>query len=180
MTESAAGPHATSDIESGVPVAAGNVYPLRTGILGGLVAGAVMALAMALWGAISGNGIWYPVNLIAATFLPNLQTATPAVISAFDPAGALLGTVMHFGISAVLGLFFALILPTLPGSTTLWALIVGPLLWIGAQYAALPVINPRMEDLVSEPTFLVAHLAYSLVLGLWIARQDKIRLPDWM
>lgn len=163
--------------EIGIPVAADNVYPYRTGLLGGLVAGAAMALTMALWGALSGNGVWYPVNLIAATLLRDFQGASPETLAQFSAAGALVGTLIHFTISIFLGLLFALLLPTLPGSTMLWALIVGPLLWIGAQYAILPVVNPRMEGLVSEPTFAVAHLAYSLVLGWWVARAAKIPVP---
>lgn len=167
-----------STIEHGVPVAADNIYPYRVGLIGGVVAGAVMALAMALWGLLTGNGIWYPVNLIAATLLPHLQAASPAQLALFDPMGALVGTLIHFGISIVLGLIFAVVLPTLPGSTLLWALIVGPLLWVGAQYAVLPVLNPRMEELVNQPTFIAAHVAYSLVLGLYVMRAQKLEPHD--
>lgn len=165
-------------VEVGVPVAADNIYPYRVGIMGGLAAGAVMALTMALWGAISGKGIWFPVNLIAATLLTDFQAASPEVLAQFSLAGAVVGTLIHFFISSLLGLIFALLLPTLPGSTMLWALIVGPLLWVGAQYAILPVVNPRMEALVSEPTFAIAHLAYSLVLGWWVTRADKLSPSD--
>jgi hypothetical protein len=171
------GPGWRSHVEAGNPVAADNIYPYRVGITGGLVAGAVMALAMALWGLLSGNGIWYPVNLIAATFLPELQTAPPEALAQFHLGGAVVGTLIHFTISAVLGLLFAILLPTLPGSTVLWALIVGPLLWVGAQYAILPAVNPRMDELVHQTTFVLAHLAYSLVLGWWVARAPKIILP---
>lgn len=165
-------------IESGPPVAADNIYPYRVGLIGGLAAGAVMALAMALWGLLSGNGIWFPVNLIAATLLRPLQSLPVEELARFSLSGALVGSLIHFSISAVLGLLFALVLPTLPGSTFLWALIVGPLLWVGAQYAILPLVNPRMELLVSEPTFAVAHLAYSIVLGFYLTRADKLAPTD--
>jgi hypothetical protein len=164
-------------VEAGTPVAADNIYPYGVGITGGLVAGAVMALAMALWGLLSGNGIWYPVNLIAATFLSDLQAAPAETLAQFHPGGAVVGTLIHFTISAVLGLLFAILLPTLPGSSMFWALIVGPLLWVGAQYAILPAVNPRMDELVHQSTFVLAHLAYSLVLGWWVSRAPKIRLP---
>lgn len=162
------------DPEVGVPVASENIYPYRVGVIGGLVAGVVMALAMAVWGALSGNGIWYPVNMIAATVLRGLQDASPAELRQFMPLVAIVGTLIHFGISIALGFLFGLILPTLPGSALLWGIIIGLLLWAGAQYALLPLVNPIMEELVNQPTFILANVAYSVVLGLWVSRADKL------
>ncbi|HEX8682497.1 MAG TPA: hypothetical protein VF707_09310 [Ardenticatenaceae bacterium] len=159
--------------EIGIPVASDNLYSHRVGIMGGLVAGGLMALVMAAWGVWSGNSIWYPVNLIAATLLPSLQAALPETVAQFSLSGLLVGTALHLTISTVLGLVFVLLLPTLPGSMGLWALVIGPLLWAGAQFALLPVVNSQVEPLVYEPTFAVAHLAYSLTLGWWLARASK-------
>ncbi len=160
--------------EVGVPVASENVYPYRVGIMGGLVAGAVMALAMALWGAMSGHSVWYPVNMIAATVLRPLQNASPAEIESFMPAAALVGTLLHGLISIFLGMIFNTLLPTLPGSALVWGVIIGLLLWVSAQYALLPLINPMMDQLMYEPTFLLANVAYSLVLGWWVNNAEKI------
>jgi hypothetical protein len=159
--------------EIGIPVASDNLYSYRAGIMGGLVAGGLMALVMAAWGVWSGNSIWYPVNLIAATLLPSLQAASPEAVAQFSLTGLLVGTALHLTISTVLGLVFVLLLPTLPGSMSLWALVVGPLLWVGAQFALVPVVNYQVEPLVYEPTFAVAHLAYSLMLGWWLTRASK-------
>jgi hypothetical protein len=65
-------------------------------------------------------------------------------------------------------------LPTLPGPPLLWAVIVGPLLWIGATLVGLPLLNPLMERYVDWPSFFVAHVGYSLILGTWVARAPKI------
>ncbi|MGH7963509.1 MAG: DUF6789 family protein, partial [Candidatus Binatia bacterium] len=93
------------------------------------------------------------------------------------PMAAIVGTVIHIVISSILGLIFDTILPTLPGSSLVWGVIVGLLLWAGAQYAALPLVNPRMVELVNQPTFLLANVVYSVVLGWWVSRADKILLP---
>lgn len=150
------------------------VYPYRAGFVGGTVAGAVMTLVMAGWGAITGMGVWLPVNLIAATVLPNLRGESLEMLAQFHLAGAVVGTLIHFGISITLGFLFATLLPTLPGSAFVWALVVGPILWFTAQYLALPLVNPRMEALVHIPSFAIAHVAYSLTLGWWVARTSKI------
>ena len=163
--------------EIGEPIAA-EIYSLRAGITGGLIAGAVMGVVMALWGLATGNGIWFPVNLIASTVLPGLQAAPEQALMQFNLAGAVVGTLVHFGVSMVLGLLFALVLPTLPGSTLLWGVVVGTLLWIGAHFVFLPLVNPRFEELVSDRTFLVAHIAFSLVLGWWVTRQPIMEPHD--
>ena len=154
-----------------VPV---EVYPYRAGLIGGIIAGIVMALAMAGWGALTGMGVWFPVNLIAATVLRHLQNEPLEMLSQFYMAGAVVGTLIHLGISILLGFIFATLLPTLPGSTILWSLIVSPILWFIAQYLALPLVNPRMGALIDHPSFAIAHVIYSLVLGWWISRTAKI------
>ncbi len=150
------------------------VYSYRAGLVGGTVAGAVMTLVMAGWGAVTGMGIWLPVNLIAATVLLGLRGESLEMLAQFHLAGAVVGTLIHFGISITLGFLFATLLPTLPGSAFGWALVVGPILWFTAQYLALPLVNPRMEALVHIPSFFIAHVAYSLTLGWWVARTPKV------
>ena len=150
------------------------VHPYSTGPIGGIIAGAVMTVAMAGWGAVTGYGIWMPVNLIAATFIPELQIASVETLANFHLMGAVVGTLLHFGFSILLVSIFAAILPTLPGSAFFWALVVGPGLWFSAQYLALPIFNPRMETRINLPSFAISHLMYSLVLGWWIARTPKI------
>src|SRR5512136_2915584 len=77
-------------------------------------------------------------------------------------------------LSIALGLIFALLLPTLPGSPLFWAIIIGPLLWGLASVLILPLLNPVMAQDVDHLSFFVAHVVYSLVLGWWIARTPKV------
>src|SRR6185295_15555440 len=39
------------------------IYPISAGIKGGLAGGAAMALLAAVYGIVSGNGVWYAMNL---------------------------------------------------------------------------------------------------------------------
>jgi hypothetical protein len=164
-----------SQAEVGVPVASENLYSLKDGLVAGAVAGLCMTITMAIWGAITGNGIWYPVNLIAATVLTDLQGAPLAELQAFNLTAALVGTLIHFIISVALGLVFDLLLPTLPGHPMVWALIIGPVLWVAAEFAVLPILNARISTAIAPQTFIVAHIIYSLVMGYMIMRSDQLQ-----
>jgi hypothetical protein len=127
-----------------------------------------------VYGAMSGSGPWYPVNMIAATVIRAWQDASIAQLEQFNFGGLVFGLLIHLTVSAVLGLAFAIMLPTLPRSPIFWAFIVGPVLWATALYVALPLINPVMARYVDLLSFAVANIVFSLVLGLWVQRTPKI------
>ena len=127
------------------------VYPYRAGLIGGALGGLAMIAVAVAFGA---------------------PLATLSQLSAAALAGALF---LHAAISMGLGFVFALLLPTLPGSPILWSLPIGALLWSLAGLMALPLLNQVLAAAVDGPSFLVAHLAYGLVLGMWIARTPKVR-----
>ena len=150
------------------------VYPYTAGVIGGALGGLVMIAVAAVYGLSSGRGLWLPVNLIGATLVRDLQVAPLEQLFAFNAAALLVGLVLHMAMSIGLGLIFAMLLPTLPGSPLLWALIIGPLLWTLASVLILPLLNPVMALYVDHTSFLGAHVVYSLVLGGWIARTPKV------
>jgi hypothetical protein len=150
------------------------VYPYRAGIVGGAWGGLAMIAVAAIYGISSGQGVWLPVNLIGATLVRNLQTASFEQLTAFNAVALIVGLTLHMALSIGLGLILALLLPTLPGSPLLWAIIIGPLLWGLASVLILPLLNPVMAQYVDHLSFFVAHVAYSLVLGWWIARTPKV------
>ena len=159
------------DRELSVPA---EVYAIRAGVMGGALGGIAMALVAIAYGALSGAGIWLPVNVIAATFLRDLQSATVEQLAQFNTAALAIGLLMHAVLSIGLGALFALLLPTLPGHPVIWAITVGPLLWIIATVLTLPLLNPIMARIVDVPSFVVAHIAYGLVMGLYVARTEKV------
>ncbi len=150
------------------------VHSVRTGVIGGALGGATMALVAIGYGLISGLGMWLPVNVIAATFLRDMQTASIDQLAQFNLAALIIGLLMHAVLSIGLGILFVLILPTLPGTPIIWALTVGPLLWIIATVLTLPLLNPIMVRVVDVPSFIAAHVAYGLVMGIYVARAQKV------
>jgi len=152
------------------------VYPYKAGVIGGAFGGLAMVLVAALYGFWSGRGIWLPVNLIGATFVRDLQGASLETLAVFNLAALIVGMVLHGILSVGLGFVFSLLLPTMPGPPLIWALTVGPLLWVIATWLALPIINPVMADKLEWSSFFLAHLAYGLVMGGYVARQPKIHV----
>ena len=94
-----------------VPSAAGRVratlpleiYPISAGVRGGIAGGIAMAILAALYGVVSGHGIWYPINLLAAGFLP---AATPAQLSAFYPTAFFIALAIHAITSVLVGVLY--------------------------------------------------------------------------
>ena len=50
------------------------IYPISAGVKGGLAGSVAMALLAVMYGVISGHGIWYPINLLAAGFFSQRST----------------------------------------------------------------------------------------------------------
>ena len=149
---------------------------LWAGGLGGLADGGAMALVAIGYGLLSGKGLWFPVNLIGATVVRGLQAAPPEALATFHPAALVAGLALHLILSVLLGVLYTLLLPTLPGSPRLWAVLVGPLLWLGATWVVLPTFNPIMAREVDWPSFALAHGVYGLTMGSVVAR--ALRAPS--
>ncbi len=52
------------------------VYPYRAGVVGGALGGLAMVVVALAYGIWSGRGIWLPVNLIGATIVRDMQSAS--------------------------------------------------------------------------------------------------------
>jgi hypothetical protein len=151
------------------------VYPYRAGVVGGALGGLAMIVVAGLYGLLSGVGMWLPVNLIGATLVRSLQNLPLDRLAQFNSEALVIGLVLHAFLSITLGLIFAALLPTLPGSPVFWSVVIGPLLWTIASVMILPMINPAMAQHVDHLSFFVAHAVYSVVLGIQIARTPKVR-----
>lgn len=150
------------------------IYPYHAGVLGGIIGGSVMAIVGIIAGFAIGRGPWYPVNLLAAAALRSFQDMSPEQLSSFSLSGLFVGVILHFTVSIAIGLLFAVLLPAFPGHPLIWSLIMGGILWIFADVVLLLPLNPVMARLVNVPSFIIAHLAYTIVLGLWVNRYEKV------
>ncbi len=150
------------------------MHPYSAGAKGGLAGGIVMAATALIYGLVSQRGIWYPVNLLAAMIFPSYATLTDAELQQFSLPALIAASILHLSTSVGVGLFFGVLLPTLPRSPILWGGLVGPLLWSASIYGFMGVLNPVMNDRVDWPWFVVSQFAYGLVMGLVVVRYEKI------
>jgi len=146
------------------------VHPYSAGVKGGALGGVAMAATALAYGVISGHGIWYPVNLLAGM----LMTIAPDELGKFSMTALILATFIHVVSSLAVGLFFGILLPTLPRGPVLWGGVISPLLWTGGIHALMGVLNPIMDREVDWKWFLVSQFAYGLTAGIVVVRSEKV------
>ena len=154
-----------------VPV---EVQPLSAGIRGGLYGGVAMAAIALLYGLLFQHSIWYPVNLLSAVAMPKMAHADLAGLRAFNTTALVLGVISHGAVSVLTGLLYAVILPMLPRRHMLWGGLIAPLLWTGALWGVLGVIDPTLNARVDWTWFIVSQIAFGLVTGFVVARAEPI------
>jgi hypothetical protein len=151
------------------------IYPVSAGVKGGLAGSAAMAVTAMLYGALSRNGIWYPVNLLAAGFLPPAMTDSVAKLSAFNPNTLLIAATIHLITSLLVGLLYGAMLPMLPRRPALLGGLVAPLMWTGLIHSILGIVNPVLNQRIDWFWFVASQVAFGVVAGIVVARQERIR-----
>jgi hypothetical protein len=151
------------------------IYPISAGLKGGLAGGVAMALLAAVYGVVSGNGIWYPVNLLAAGFFPGAAAETAEEIGTFKLNKLLVAVPIHLVISLLVGLLYGAILPMLPRRPVLLGGLVAPVLWSGLIYSILDFVNPVLNQRINWFWFVLSQIGFGIVAGIVVSRQERVR-----
>ena len=155
-------------------------YPISAGVRGGLAGGVAMAVLAALYGILSGNGIWYPMNLLVAGLLPTAGGETASQIGTFDLQHFLIAIPLHLLISLLVGLLYGVMLPMAPKRPILLGGLAAPLLWSFLIHGCLAVINPVMNQRIDWLWFVLSQIGFGIVAGIVVARREKIRTRQVM
>jgi hypothetical protein len=150
------------------------IYPISAGIKGGLAGGAAMALLAGLYGIVSGNGIWYAMDLLVAGLFPEMATETATQIGTFELHQFLVAVPLHLGMSLLVGLLYGAMLPMLPRRPIVLGGVVAPLLWSGLIYGILDFVNPVMNRHIDWAWFVASQIAFGVVAGLVVVFQERI------
>jgi hypothetical protein len=150
------------------------IYPISAGIKGGLAGGAAMALLAGLYGIVSGNGIWYAMDLLVAGFFPAVGTETARLIGTFNLQQFLVAVPLHLVMSLLVGLIYGAMLPMLPRRPIVLGGVVTPLLWSGLIYGILAFVNPVMNRDIDWLWFVASQIAFGVIAGLVVAVQERI------
>ena len=134
-----------------------------------------MAILAIFYGILSGNGIWYPVNLLAAGFFPGALTATTAQIAAFHPGALVIAASIHLLASLLVGLLYGAMLPMVPQRPILLGGFVAPILWSGLLHSILGIINPVLNRRIDWFWFVLSQVGFGIVAGLVVSRQVRVR-----
>jgi hypothetical protein len=151
------------------------IYPVSAGVKGGLAGSVAMAVLAMIYGVVSGHGIWYPINLLAAGFFPGAMTATTEQIAAFHLSAFLIAVVIHLLASVLVGLLYGAMLPMLPRHPILLGGVVGPILWTGLLHSTLGIINPLLNQRIDWFWFVLSQIGFGIVAGLVVIRQEHVR-----
>jgi hypothetical protein len=151
------------------------IYPVSAGVKGGLAGSVAMAVVAMLYGLLSQKSIWYPVNLLAAGFLPASMTETAATLAAFNPGILLIAILIHLITSLLVGLLYGAMLPMLPRRPILLGGLIAPLLWTGLIHSILGIVNPVLNQRIQWIWFVASQVAFGIVAGIVVSRQERIR-----
>ncbi|MGA2601128.1 MAG: hypothetical protein ABSH09_29525 [Bryobacteraceae bacterium] len=151
------------------------IYPVSAGVKGGVAGSVAMALVAMLYGQLSQGSIWYPINLLAAGFLPASMTDTTAKIAAFNLSVFLIATAIHLITSLLVGLLYGAMLPMLPRHPILLGGLIAPLMWTGLLHSILGIVNPVLNQRIHWMWFVASQVAFGIVAGIVVSRQEKIR-----
>jgi uncharacterized membrane protein YagU involved in acid resistance len=151
------------------------VHPISAGVKGGMVGGLVMPLPALSYGALSGHGIWYPVNLLAGMVLPGVDQASTAELEKFNVTLLLVAVVIHAVMSVVLGMIYGVLMPTLPDipKPLAWGALLAPMLWTGVSFALMGSVNPLLKQGVDWPWFIVSQFIFGVILASVVMRSGE-------
>lgn len=162
-----------------VVMEADKARPIRAGILGGILAGLLMAVPAMLWSLATLRGIWYPINLLAGMVVPGLDALPPERLREFHGPWLASALLIHATLSVGFGLAFSLFvrkLPVIPGPLASGGLLL-PLLWTGASYSLMGVVNPLLQHEVDWPWFIASQFVFGIAAAMVVIRTEMIAVP---
>ena len=154
------------------------IYPISAGVKGGLAGSVAMAVLAALYGIISGHGIWYPINLLSAGFFP--ASATIAQIAAFHWDALIIAAILHLICSLLVGLLYGATLPMFPRRPILLGGLIAPILWSGLLHSILEALDPALNQRIDWLWFVISQIGFGIVAGIVVSRQERVRTWQYL
>jgi hypothetical protein len=148
------------------------VYPVRAGVKGGMAGSVAMAFLAVLYGIISGRGMWYAINVLAAGFFPGRHPM--AQIGAFQWDSLLIASVLHLLVSLSVGLLYGATLPMLPRHPILLGGLIAPVLWSGLVHSFVELIDPILNQQIDWVWFVFSQVGFGIVAGKVVSRQQRV------
>ncbi len=149
------------------------VYPVSSGIKGGLAGSVAMAVLAVGYGLVVQHSLWYPINLLAAGFFPGANN-TAEQLTSFQPLMLIIATIIHLVTSLLVGLLYGAMLPMFPRRPILFGGLIAPVIWSGLIYSVVEFVNPVLGKRINWPWFVVSQLGFGIVAGVVVSRQQRV------
>ena len=149
-------------------------YPISAGLKGGLAGAVAMAILAVAYGVIKQGSIWYPINLLAASFYTRSMSLDPASLMHFQMGPFLVACLIHLITSVMVGLLYGAMLPMIPRRPIVLGGFVAPILWSGLVYTVLGIVNPLLDKKIDWLWFVASQFGFGLVAGYVVSRQEKV------
>ena len=131
-----------------------------------------MAFLAVMYGIISGRGMWYAINVLAAGFFPGRHALSQ--IGAFQWDSLLIASVVHLLVSLSVGLLYGATLPMLPRHPILLGGLVAPILWSGLVHSFIELIDPLLNQQIDWVWFVFSQVGFGIVAGIVVSRQQRV------
>src|SRR5262249_10655663 len=108
---------------------------------------------------------------------PGVEDMSVTQLKQFNLAYTIVAVLIHATFSVGFGLLYGVVLPTMPkvpGGPVLWGGLLMPLVWTGASYAVMGVVNPALPVHVEWRWFLFSQFVYGMAMAVVVFRSQKV------
>jgi hypothetical protein len=147
---------------------------LIAGAIAGMLGGAMMAMfTMLATATYLHMGFFTPLYVIASPLSgpQSMMTAMHGGTFYFALGPAILGLVVHMLWSALWGIIFGLIaygLHLRSAAAVIGGMVYGVLVMLVMSFIVAPIVGaPNLLTLLGGTTFIIGHLLFGMVVGLW-------------
>lgn len=156
------------------------IHPYSAGFKGGIAGGIVMAVIAGIWGLIDQGSVWYPVNILGATILSDMNGDDAAQLAQWHTTSFVFGILIHVFMSAMVGLLYGVILPMVPHFRLIFSAIAVPLIWTGLAWASLEVVNPVLNSQINWLWFIGSQVGFGITCWFVVSRSEQIgTMQNW-
>jgi hypothetical protein len=163
-------PVAAEQVRAWLPV---HTYPVSAGVKGGWAGSVAMAVLACAYGVLKAGSVWYPINLLASVVYAQFVKLGPAELLTFHADSFAIAFVIHGLWSTLVGVLYGAMLPMLPRRPIVLGGLVAPVMWSGALYSLLGLLNPVLQGRIDWLWFIASQVAFGIVAGLVVLRQTR-------
>src|SRR5215813_5519588 len=125
-------PVAPEQVRAWLPV---HTYTISSGVKGGWAGSVAMAVLACAYGVLKVGSLWYPINLLASVVYSQAVKLGPAELLTFHADSFAFAVLLH-----------GAMLPMFPRRPIVLGGLIAPVLWSGALYSILSLLNPVLQS----------------------------------